>query len=85
MKNLEKYNNVFMNSLNIDIKALNDLKSQEVSTWDSLDQMHLISGIEEAFDIIIDMDDIIDFKSYKKGIEILKKYKIEIVKNKNAI
>tara|TARA_B110000116_G_C16601248_1_gene475096 strand:+ start:195 stop:440 length:246 start_codon:yes stop_codon:yes gene_type:complete len=80
MKNLEKYNNVFMNSLKVDIKALHDLKSQEVSTWDSLDQMHLISGLEEAFDIMFDMDDIIDFKSYRKGIEILKKYNIEIIK-----
>tara|TARA_B100001250_G_scaffold66509_1_gene53003 strand:+ start:26737 stop:26982 length:246 start_codon:yes stop_codon:yes gene_type:complete len=80
MKNLEKYNNVFMNSLKVDIKALNDLKSQEVSTWDSLDQMYLISGLEEAFGIMFDMDDIIDFKSYRKGIEILKKYNIEIIK-----
>jgi acyl carrier protein len=80
MKNLEKYNNVFMNSLKVDIKALHDLKSQEVSTWDSLDQMHLISGLEEAFDIMFDMVDIIDFKSYRKGIEILKKYNIEIIK-----
>ena len=80
MKNLEKYNNVFMNSLKVNLDILNDLKYQDVSTWESLGHMHLISALEETFDIMIDMDDIIDFSSYRKGIEILKKYNIEIVK-----
>ena len=80
MKNLEKYNNVFMNSLKVNLDILNDLKYQDVPTWESLGHMHLISALEEAFDIMIDMDDIIDFSSYRKGIEILKKYNIEIVK-----
>ena len=81
MNNSEKYDNVFIDSLKVDIKTLNDLKSQDVSVWDSIDQMYLISGLEETFDILIDMDDIIDFSSYGKGIEILKKYNIEIIKN----
>ena len=33
--------------------------------------MSLISAIEEAFDITMDTDDIIEFNSYEKGIEIL--------------
>lgn len=81
MNNLEKYDNVFIDSLKVDIKTLNDLKYQDVPDWDSIDQMYLISGLEETFDILIDMDDIIDFSSYRKGIEILKKYNIEIIKN----
>ncbi len=80
MKNLEKYNNVFINSLKVDLDILDDLKYQDVETWESLGHMHLMSALEEAFDIMIDMDDIIDFSSYRKGIEILKKYNIEIVK-----
>ena len=31
-----------------------------------------------VFDIMIDMDDIIDFSSYDKGIELLKKFDVEI-------
>ena len=37
-----------------------------------------MAEIEDAFDIMLDTDDIIDFNSYQKGIEILKKYDIEI-------
>ena len=40
--------------------------------------MSLVAEIEDAFDIMLDTDDIIDFNSYQKGIEILKKYDIEI-------
>ena len=39
--------------------------------------IRLISGLEESFKISLDTDDIVEFSSYKKGIEILKKYKIK--------
>jgi len=35
-----------------------------------------MSDLENGFDISIDTDDIIEFSSFKKGIQILKKYKI---------
>jgi hypothetical protein len=35
-----------------------------------------MSDLEDGFNISIDTDDIIDFSSFKKGIQILKKYKI---------
>ena len=38
--------------------------------------MTLIAALEEKFSISIDTDDIVDFSSFKKGKEILKKYKI---------
>ena len=38
--------------------------------------MTLMSKLEEEFDISLETDDIVDFSSFKKGIEILKKYKI---------
>ena len=31
--------------------------------------------------ISMETDDIVDFSSYKKGLEILKKYKIDILKS----
>jgi acyl carrier protein len=40
--------------------------------------MSLISALEDEFEITIETDDIVDYSSYRKGIEILKKYKIEI-------
>ena len=36
--------------------------------------MTLIAALEEKFSISIDTDDIVDFSSFKKGKEILKKY-----------
>ena len=41
--------------------------------------MTLISALEEEYKITFETDDIIDFSSFKKGIEILKKYKVEII------
>ena len=40
--------------------------------------MTLVSAIEEKYEINFETDDIVDFSSYKKGIEILKKYKINL-------
>ena len=40
--------------------------------------MSLVACIEEAFDIMMETEDIIDFNSFQKGIELLKKYDVEI-------
>ncbi len=78
MTNLEKYNGIFLESLNVDEKELEELEYQAVPEWDSVGHMGLVAALEDAFEIMLDTDDIIDLSSYKKGIEILKKYKIEI-------
>ena len=78
MSNLEKYKQAFIDSLSIDQKLLNkDIKYNEVPEWDSIGHMTLMSDLEEKFKINIDTDDIVDFSSFKKGMEILKKYKVE--------
>ena len=75
----EKYNKAFMESFNIQEESLvPDLEFESISDWDSIGHMNLIAELEDAFDISMEMDDIIDFSSYIKGIEILKKYDIEI-------
>jgi acyl carrier protein len=77
MQNLEKYKKIFIESLSIDNKDFNeDLKYNEIPEWDSIGHMTLMSGLEEAFKISIETDDIVDFSSYKKGMEILGKYKV---------
>ena len=35
--------------------------------------MGLVASLEDAFDIMMDTDDIIDLSSYEKGMEILSK------------
>ena len=49
---------------------------QQIDEWDSIGHMNLISALEENFKITFETDDIVDFSSFKKGIQILKKYKI---------
>ncbi len=78
MPNIDKYNKAFTEAFMIDESNLPELKYQDVSGWDSIGHMQLMSSLEEAFDIELDIDDIIDFSSYEKGKEILKKYGAEI-------
>ena len=79
MDTKEKYQNIFIKSLSIDNKKFNEsLKYNEIPEWDSIGHMTLIASLEEIFNITLETDDIIDFSSFKKGIEILKKYKVTI-------
>ena len=77
MTNLEKYNNVFCENLNVTADQLAGLKYQGVALWDSVGHMTLVAALEHPFDIMMDTDDIIDLSSYEKGKEILKKYDVE--------
>jgi len=71
----EKYDQAFITAFDIDSKILgNDLKYESIQEWDSIGHMALIAELEDAFEISMEMDDIIDFSSYVKGIDILKKY-----------
>ena len=73
----KKYRDIFIQSLSIDEKKFNEkIKYNEISEWDSIGHMTLMSGLEEKFSISMDTDDIVDFSSFKKGITILKKYKV---------
>lgn len=78
MTNLEKYNQAFIEALEVGEENLEKLEYQAIEAWDSVGHMGLIAAIEDAFDIMMDTDDIIDFSSYEKGKEILaSNYEIE--------
>jgi len=76
MSNLEKYNKAFCDTLQIEEKQLKGLQYQGTELWDSVGHMSLMAELEDAFDIMMETDDIVDFSSYEKGMEILKKYDI---------
>ena len=73
MNNLEKYNKVFAETLEIGEDKLEGLTYQSIQTWDSVGHMSLIASLENAFDIMFDTRDVIDLSSYEKGKEILSK------------
>ncbi len=78
MTNLEKYNSVFCDTLQIQEDQLEGLQYQGTDLWDSVGHMTLMAELEDTFDIMLETDDIVDFSSYEKGKEILKKYEVEI-------
>ena len=79
MNERQKYGQAFLNAFNVDDNSLgSDLIYNAIPEWDSIGHMALIADLEDTFEISMEMDDIIDFSSYEKGIEIMKKYDIEI-------
>lgn len=71
MTNLEKYNQAFIDALEISEDQLEGLEYQKIENWDSVGHMGLIAAIEDSFDIMMDTDDIIELSSYEKGKAIL--------------
>jgi acyl carrier protein len=75
MNNTEKYKSLFKESFQYD-GDVEQLIYQAIPEWDSVGHMQLMAALEDSFGIELDVDDIIDFSSFKKGIEILAKYKV---------
>lgn len=71
MSNLDKYNNAFCSAFEIKEDKLAGLKYQDVELWDSVGHMTLVANLEDAFDILMETDDILNLSSYEEGKRIL--------------
>ncbi|MDR2457258.1 MAG: acyl carrier protein [Clostridiales Family XIII bacterium] len=78
MAKIDDYNEAFIEAFSVKEEQLKGLKYQDVPEWDSVGHMQMIALLEDAFDIMMDTEDIIDFSSYEKGKEILMKYDVEL-------
>lgn len=79
MTNIEKYNQAFVEVFGVDEAVLNNSFAKDnVDGWDSVHQLNIIALLEESFDIMFDPEDIMEFTSYGKGRELLKKYEVEL-------
>lgn len=79
MTNLERYNDIFVQVFGADITQLGDNYSKEnVSEWDSVHQLNIISLMEETFDLMLDPEDIMACTSYNAGKEILAQNGVEL-------
>lgn len=75
MSNKQKYDEIFMEVFEISSDQLNEsLEYQSIEPWDSVGHMALMAALEDEFNIMLEMDDIIDFGTYLTGIETMKKY-----------
>ena len=72
MTNKAKYDAIFIEVFEINLSDLtDDLEYQSIPSWDSVGHMSLMAELEDGFDIMLEMDDIVDFGSYKTGIETM--------------
>ena len=79
MTNKAKYNKAFVECFSVTEDVLDEnFTYQCVVAWDSVGHMGLIAALEDAFGIMMETEDIIEFSSYTIGIEKLGKYGIQI-------
>lgn len=78
MTNKQKYDKIFIDTFSIGEESLSqNPEYNQIEGWDSIGHMAMVSELEEAFDITMETDDIINFGSYQKGLELLAKYGIK--------
>lgn len=79
MTNKDKLNEIFTSVFGVEVSALTpDFKRENVANWDSVRQLSLTNGIEDAFDIMLDPEDILGCTSYDNAAAILAKYDIDL-------
>lgn len=78
MTNQDRYVNAFVEALEVAATDVPALVYGQSKVWDSVGHMTLVAALEDVFDIMMEMDDIIDLSSFEKGKEILRKYDVEI-------
>jgi len=78
MENEQKLRNIFAEALQINIGlVVDDLTYNAIPEWDSIAHMTLIAEIDNAFDTMLDTDDVLDMSSFAKAKEILAKYDVQ--------
>ncbi len=77
MSNNEKLVTVFVSALGVPAAEAESSVFKETREWDSVGHVNLMNAVEEVFDVSLDADDILDFKSFNIGKDILKKYGVE--------
>lgn len=78
MTNIEKYNNAFVEGLEIPAEQVVGITMESCDKWDSIGQMSLIAVLEDAFGIELAPDEVMAFTSYDAGLDILKNHQIEL-------
>ena len=70
----EKLIEVFVAALGVSAAEAETAAFKTTRQWDSVGHVNLMNAVEESFDISLDPDDIMDFKSFAEGLKILGKY-----------
>lgn len=80
MSNIEKLNNILLDVFpSLTAEEINDnLEKTTVDGWDSIHQLSIVSNLEDTFDIMLDVEDILNTDSYIHIKEILEKNDIKL-------
>lgn len=72
---IDKLRATFADSLGLPLTDITDaLTYNSVAQWDSVAHMALVAAIEDAFDVLIETEDVIELSSFGKAQTILAKY-----------
>lgn len=75
MTNREKVEATFREILELDGPIdWAEIRYQQIKKWDSLGHMAIVAELEDAFEIMIEPEDIIDMSSFEKVLDILTRY-----------
>lgn len=64
----------YFDAFTLTFGELSEEEIRSLSDWDSAASMTLVSAVEDSFDIMMDIEDILLFTSYEAGLEIVRKY-----------
>lgn len=78
MEQLKKYNAAFVEIVGVSEDQLPGLVYQATAAWDSVGHMQLMTQLEDVFGIALEMEDILEFSGYEKGMDILRKYGVAL-------
>lgn len=72
-----KLEDIFKEALELDNNIeIEKLVYNTIPQWDSIGHMALMAELEDAYDIMLDTDDVLDMSSFAKAKEILAKYDV---------
>ena len=79
MSNLDRLRSAFRSALGLPEDVdVDGLEYRGIEQWDSLAHLQLVAEIEDAFDVMIDTDEVIDLSSFDKAVEILGKHDVAL-------
>lgn len=71
----ERVRQQFVNCFGIEPdQVTDDLEYATIPQWDSVAHMALVVALEDEFDIMMEIDDVIDMSTFKKATEIVARY-----------
>ncbi len=78
LENEAKLRRAFARGLNMAESDVSEaLQYRTTHGWDSLAHMSLVASLDSTFEIMLDIDDILDLSSYDKARGILGKYGVQ--------